>query len=828
VKRVVAAEVRKSGLGDADTTAKHDEIHRDGKRLVAADTVEETHGNISDIGLLSVDGIRTDLEVTWVGTALAVDKTSVGRADIKVLLCAGLASALGSLDDELLHGLAELLEARDILSDLVDLLDSHGLEVGDEVARLDEIGLALSIKTTVDTIIRTLEETELAVGGDGLGDRSSILADLKALLAHVARRLSWVGLIGREPLAGNGDRGADIILHLHLGARDVVDTSLEGTPHVAVRRHTNTKEAGADLTVVELDLVAVAAVDEIHREVCTPVQTPLFGPETLHVVHNREDVRGEVLEPLVVLVSVDVAGSEQLDDTADGTLARKKRTVINTLGVLVALGVVVGEDLIDEGKVLLGIVHEERSVHESTIDVLGELTLATTRHGAGLVEHSATTISTDETPCRSSRVVDSLETITVRKDVSLARNKTDGLLAASKGDGVLIEAEGRILRNVDDVGEALIDGITLRLHLDVFLAEKLDGIGKGVAGEMRPLFSLIFSVGAGTEGIAREGKGTTTVLLLSVTVQVGSKAEVRLDLLLAVTKVVISDDGKDDTLLGTKAHLEGLAVVIALILGLPAHALSTLLLGGLVPLGETKRLLGDLVEVRSHDDETSVAGPVKRIKGGIVLRKEWITSIAKDGLEEVEAADKTAGSKAEDLHGLNRADSGNLRNHDRAEKKTAHGVDRSKRRGRSGVGKKRILLRRIKSLVQHASKDSLGNSELIRADDELVLAISNVEGASSGTLIKARIVKNTTVLDLVGGHILINMTVGAKREAELTRNSVLAENKGLERNLWNRHTSIRKNAGDELVDTANNRSRNIGLKKTGLLTIVTNKICRAR
>jgi len=318
------------------------------------------------------------------------------------------------------------------------------------------------------------------------------------------------------------------------------------------------------------------------------------------------------------------------------------------------------------------------------------------------------------------------------------------------------------------------------------------------------------------------------VLFLSITVEVSSKADVRLNLLLAIAKVVISNDGKDDTLLCTIACLEGFAIVIALILSLPAHALSTLLLSGVIPLGKTKRLLGDLVKVRSHDDETSVASPVKRIKRGIILRKEWITSIAKDRLKEVKAADKTARSKAKDLHSLDRADSGNLRNNDRTEQKTADHMNRSKRRWRSSVWQERGTLRRIKSLVQHTSKDSLGNSKLIRADDELVLAISDMEGASSSTLIKARIMKNTTILNLVRAHVFILVHVGSKREAELTSNSVFAEHKGLERNLGNRNTGVRQVGSNEFVDTTNNRSRNISFQQTSLLTIVTNKISRTR
>jgi len=346
---------------------------------------------------------------------------------------------------------------------------------------------------------------------------------------------------------------------------------------------------------------------------------------------------------------------------------------------------------------------------------------------------------------------------------------------------------------------------------------------------MRPLLGFILSAGAGTEGVARESKGTTAVLFLSITVEVSSKADVRLDLLLAIAEVVISDDGKDHTLLGTQAHLEGLAIVVALILGLPAHALSTLLLGGFIPLGKAKRLLGDLVEMRSHDDETSVAGPVHGVKSSIILRKEWITSIAEHGLDEVEAADEAARSKAKDLHSLNRAHAGNLRHNDGTQKKTANEVDRSQRRRRSGVGGERGRIGRIKCLIEHTSKDSLGNSKLVRADDELILAVSDVEGASSGTLVETRVMENTTVLDLVRRHVLIDMTVCTKREAELTSNTVLAEHKGLEGHLGSRHASLglSEDIVDELVDTAHDRSRHVSLQQTSLLTIVTDEISRA-
>ena len=86
--------------------------------------------------------------------------------------------------------------------------------------------------------------------------------------------------------------------------------------------------------------------------------------------------------------------------------------------------------------------------------------------------------------------------------------------------------------------------------------------------------------------VTREGARTTGVLLFHVAQQVGAVANLGLNFLLAVTEVVVGHYGDDYAALVTGAALEGLAVVVEVALFLPAHAVATLTLGGLVPVGQ--------------------------------------------------------------------------------------------------------------------------------------------------------------------------------------------------------------------------------------------------
>jgi len=464
---------------------------------------------------------------------------------------------------------------------------------------------------------------------------------------------------------------------------------------------------------------------------------------------------------------------------------RHERTIIDTRSILVAVSEIVREDLIDKGKVLLGIIDKDGSIHHCTLNALAELTLATTTDSARLVDKDTSSISSDDVISGRSRMVNSLITETVRKDISLSRDKTDALLVCLvasltvPSDCVGEKAKEGILRDVADVGETLIDSITLRHHCVVLFSQKSKGIMELVATEMREKLCFCKSISDNTIGITRESQCASRVLFLSISHEVCCIRKLCLDLLLAITKVVICNDAEDNTLLGTIKYLERLSVVILFALVLPAHALFSLLFSGILPTRKTKLLLGDIIEMRSHDDETSVTSPVFRIKASIVLGKERISGIAENAFDEIEARDKRAGSQAKDFHCADRALSWDFRADDGTKEKRDHGMDFRKRRRLCAVGEERREFWRMKSDFQHTDKDILWNSQLIARDDKVFSTLTDVESSSSCSLVETRVVENTTVLDLVALHIRVLVLISTERERELTSNTVFAENDGL-------------------------------------------------
>ncbi|GGO95092.1 hypothetical protein GCM10011612_02100 [Actinomyces gaoshouyii] len=89
--------------------------------------------------------------------------------------------------------------------------------------------------------------------------------------------------------------------------------------------------------------------------------------------------------------------------------------------------------------------------------------------------------------------------------------------------------------------------------------------------------------------VAREGDRATGVLLLHAAEEIGRIPDLGLDLLLTAAEIVVRDDG-DATLVAGRA-LEGLAAVVALVLGPVAHAVAAPALRGFLPRGQAELLL---------------------------------------------------------------------------------------------------------------------------------------------------------------------------------------------------------------------------------------------
>ena len=136
----------------------------------------------------------------------------------------------------------------------------------------------------------------------------------------------------------------------------------------------------------------------------------------------------------------------------------------------------------------------------------------------------------------------------------------------------------RVGRHQHDVRLLLVEGVPLRLGHEPFRVA-LQNLGERVGVTARGFGVLPAEVVAG------EDQRAAGVLLLGVAEQVRRVADLGLDLLLAVAEVVVGDDGDDHATSVAGADLEGLAVVVALVLLLPAHPVALLPVGGLARRG---------------------------------------------------------------------------------------------------------------------------------------------------------------------------------------------------------------------------------------------------
>ena len=253
----------------------------------------------------------------------------------------------------------------------------------------------------------------------------------------------------------------------------------------------------------------------------------------------------------------------------------------------------------------------------------------------------------DQPPGAAARGFDHLDLVARRPYVDLFRQQFEPALGAvpAPTHRLLVQIEARVLRNVQNVRKALIDGVSFGTNVDEFgigrhqfVETVLELAGPRVRSE---LFAEI---------VARENKGAAGVLFLAKSKQVGRIAYLGFDLFLAVPEVVVGDDGDDYTALVTAGQFESQAVILEFALLFPAGTIAALTLAGVLPARQTQLFLCKLREVGRQDYAASVAGPVFRIQSGIILRKEGVAGISENTFDKIEVADEAARRQESDLH----------------------------------------------------------------------------------------------------------------------------------------------------------------------------------
>jgi hypothetical protein len=149
--------------------------------------------------------------------------------------------------------------------------------------------------------------------------------------------------------------------------------------------------------------------------------------------------------------------------------------------------------------------------------------------------------------------------------------------------------------------------------------------------------------------------------------QVGGVAELRLNLFLAVTVVVIRDQGDDDAGSVAARQFERHAVVVLFVRVAITHRIGSLARRRGVVMRQAEFLFGQVDQVRSQDDAAGVAAPVINVQARVIFRYQRVARVAENRLDKVEIADQRSGGEKTDLHRFFMTVIGHVRPDDRAQ-----------------------------------------------------------------------------------------------------------------------------------------------------------------
>ena len=367
-----------------------------------------------------------------------------------------------------------------------------------------------------------------------------------------------------------------------------------------------------------------------------------------------------------------------------------------------------------------------------------------------------------------------VDPVAVGGHIGVAHQQRDrGLLTVGAGPGDRLVAHRVVGAGGDQDHGRIVDGDggAVLAHLEaagIALDDVLEGQALGRVG----VGVLLAQV------VARVCDGAAGVLLLHAAEEVGRVPDLGLDLLLAVAEVVVRDDGDDDAALVASHALEGLAVVVELVLALPALAVAALTLGGLLPGGQAQLLLGQGGQVRGEDDAAGVAGPGLRGQGGVVLRQVGVAAVAEDALDEVQVGDQAAGGDEADLHGALGGEAGDLGHDDGAQQQGHEAacrvlLPRGPRQRQQVVGG-------LDGVGQQTGEDVARDGDLVIGDRQAPLG--DVEDAGGGAAVVAGVVQHAAehlkALDVVGGE-----TGGVRRQGQSPRQAGLVQDESRARQL---------------------------------------------
>src|SRR5208283_377883 len=153
--------------------------------------------------------------------------------------------------------------------------------------------------------------------------------------------------------------------------------------------------------------MAEKTVDAIHREMFAPPIAP-FGPVIALDAENKLANRlRQAAHPLVMFVGVIAGGSEQLDYRSERPFEAEDRPVRAAVRAAIAIDTRV--ILLEYGRHLVHVARivsdEDRSLQQKIGDGFGNLALAASGNGGGLVTESSIRARADQPPGRAGELL---------------------------------------------------------------------------------------------------------------------------------------------------------------------------------------------------------------------------------------------------------------------------------------------------------------------------------------------------------------------------------------------------------------------------------------
>ena len=379
-----------------------------------------------------------------------------------------------------------------------------------------------------------------------------------------------------------------------------------------------------------------------------------------------------------------------------------------------------------------------------------------------------------------------------------------------------------IARDVEDRRELLVDAIALGLqvHQVALLAHHIVPVST-VHGGAAVRLELI------AEGITREGQGTASVFLLGLADEVGAEANLRLHLFLAVTVIIVGNQGHHHAIGIATGDLEGLTFVVALVFVLPAHAIANLARCGGAAVGQTEVLFAARGQVRSQDQTARSAGPMVRIQGGIIVGQVGIAGVTENRFDEVEIADQGAGGEQADFHrllGRGARAGGNRRPHQGTNQQRHKAVGRLG--AGAGVGQQQVGLGRLDRRLQQARKGRLRHRLLIAGNRQA--ALGDMERPGGGPAVALGIVQHA-LGDAVGRQQRRVNLVLVRRQGQQPGHAGAVEHEVVPREFdrpgLGRH--VGEMPVEEVLQTPIRRTQ-VARQQAGLLAVGLNQIASHR